>query len=854
MNSRFDSMQPKMPPANFWSLSPAEILTELKSGKAGLTSHEASVRLKFYGRNELAIKERASTLKLFLSRFMSPLILILIGASLISYLFGGRLDAMIILVMVILSVTVDFVQRYRADSAAEKLKQKVSLTATVFRDGVEKEIPMSSLVPGDIINLSAGDIVPADARLIEANYLYINQAALSGESFPVAKRPHTTVSPNSPFTQRENSVFMGTTVVSGSGVAVVAQTGRSSEFGKISLTLTRKRPPTEFERGIREFSMFMLQVILGLVVFIFFFHTLFKHNILESLLFATALAVGLTPEMLPLMIAINLSRGAIRMAKHGVIVKDLSAIENLGSMDILCTDKTGTISEGKIKLERYINVHGKEDTSVLFSAYINSYFDAGLKSPLDDAILGHKEMSVAGFSKVDEVPFDFTRKRVSVIVEREQKCELISKGAVESIVGVCTHYRDGNKDLPFNSKVHREISERFDSLSEQGFRMLAVASRKISRQNDYTSQVERDLVFLGFTIFYDPPKATVRESLERLQKLGITVKILTGDNELVTKKICSEVGIKVTSDQLARSLDVEQLDDAGLGALAEKAVIFSGLTPEQKERVIVSLKHRGHVIGFLGDGINDAPPLNASDIGISVNNAVDVAKESADFILLHKSLRILSDGVAEGRKTFGNVMKYILMSTSSNFGNMFSVAGASLFLSFLPMLPKQLLLNNFLYDLSQVTLAVDRVDAEYISRPKKWNIKYIRQFMLMFGPISSIFDFLTYFAMLFVFKASVPLFQTTWFVESLVTQSIVIFSIRTRQVPFFKSIPSKLFFLNILGVILLTLALPHIPQLNRIFSFVPPPPAFYLVLAGFVVVYLLLTEFMKRWFYQRFEL
>ncbi len=837
-----------------WAIETNLTMATLKTSKNGLTTHEAAKRLKIYGFNSLAEKKRGTFLSMFFSRFTSPLILILLGAAIISYFLGDSLDAGIIFFMIITSVLIDFIQRYKAETAAIKLKQKVSLTATVLRDAVKKEIPLSHLVPGDVVYLSAGDLVPADCRVIEANYLFVNQASLTGESFPVNKKADLLNDNAAELNKQNNCVFLGTTVVSGSGMGVVFATGKTTYLGKISLQLTTKRPATEFEKGILQFSYLILKVTFVLVLVIFLFHGIFKQNILQSFLFAVALAVGLTPEMLPMMIAINLARGAIRMSKQGVIVKDLAAIENFGSMDVLCMDKTGTLTEGKIRLEKYENVHGVEDRQVLLYAYLNSYFDAGLKSPLDDAILNHGDLDISGYSKIDEVPFDFVRKRLSVILKQNNKYLLISKGAVEGEIEECHNYIDHGKILPLNREIKQKIMQRLDKLSQDGFRVLAVGFKEVKKAADYTPIAESDMVFLGLIAFYDPPKTGVQMSLQKLIKLGIRTKILTGDNEMVTQKICRDLGLNIEKNQIVISSQLTKLNETESEKVIKEGIIFARLSPDEKQRVITILKKQGNVVGYLGDGINDAPSLKSADIGISVNNAVDVAKETADFILLHKSLHMLADGVYEGRKTFANVMKYILMGTSSNFGNMFSVAGASIFLPFLPMLPKQILLNNFLYDSSQLTLAADNIDEEYIAKPRKWNISYIKKYMLIFGSISSIFDFMTYFIMLGIFRASVPLFQTAWFTESLISQTLVILSIRTRRLPFFKSKISWIFLINIILVIILTLLLPQIAKFRDIFGFVSPPIVFYLILLEMMVLYLILVELAKSWFFRKYNL
>jgi len=830
--------------------SPTEwVLSQLGTDmRIGLSAKEAKRRLTVYGHNELAKRKRLPLILDFLSHFANPLVLILLIAGAISGVLGEMLNAVIIYAMVLISVVMDFVQKYRAERAAESLKRRVATMVEVLRDGRKQEIHLAELVPGDIVLLSAGDIVPADARLISAKDFFVDQSALTGESFPAEK----TIAPLKPSevssaSECTNYLFLGTSVVSGTATAIVVRTGISTEYGEIVKETIEKRPETEFDKGLREFGMMITKVTIFLVLFVFLTQAVFKQELLQSLLFAIALAVGLTPELLPMILSINLSKGAMAMADKGVIVKRLASIQNFGSMDTLCTDKTGTLTENKVTLLLHIDLEGKDSEKVFLYSFLNSYYQTGVRSPLDEAILSYEKADTRGHAKVDEIPFDFARRRSSVVVKKGNEKFILTKGASEDVFRVCSRYEKDGKVLEIDSRVRKRMERKYKELSEKGFRVLAISySRVKDGRSTYSVHDESDLVFLGFIAFIDPPKKTSKESLQLLDQSGITMKILTGDNELVTRNVCEQLGFKIKG--ILTGGDIAGLSDEALSRAVEKANIFSRVTPVQKERIINALKRNGHVVGFLGDGINDAPSMRKADVSISVNNAVDVAKESADLILLRKSLHVLYDGVLEGRRTFGNTMKYIHMNISSNFGNMFSAAGASLFMSFLPMRPIQILLNNLLYDFSEMTISTDNVDKEYIEKPKKMDVKLINDFMLFFGPFSSIFDFLTFGAMIFVFHASEPLFQTAWFMESLCTQTMIIFIIRTRK-PFWQSRPGLLLAVSSLLVVAAAVALPYTP-IGTYFGFTPPPISFLLVLAGFVVVYLGLVEFFKARFYK----
>ena len=849
------------------SLPINELLSRLNTSTAGLSSQEAEERLEIYGRNEFARKKKRAAIFNFLSRFKSPLVIILMIAGGVSAALGSYPSVIVIYTMVFLSVSLAYYQENNASKAAELLREKVATLATVLRDKNKQEIKLPLIVPGDIIHLSAGDITPADSRIIEAKDLFVNQSALTGESFPVEKTSVPVKNKGASITEWNNYLFMGTSIVSGSASAVVVRTGGFTEYGKIAAKLVEKAPETEFERGTKQFGFLIMQVTFLLVVFVFMINALLHpdaNGVLQALLFAVALAVGLTPELLPMIITINLSKGAQRMSKKGVIVKRLSSIETFGSMNVLCTDKTGTLTENQIKLLLHIDIEGKEEEKVLLYSFLNSRLQTGLKSPLDEAILKHQEIDIASFQKIDEVPFDFVRRRVSVVVENKKQRFFIAKGAPEEILKVCAYYEVDGLISDISEEIRRKIEQKYFDLSAEGLRVLGVASKKLREEKAvYSINDECDMTFVGFVAFLDPPKETAKQSIEMLNKANVELKILTGDNELVTRKVCSELGFEVKGVVLGNEIGL--MTNEALSAVVEDANVFARVTPAQKDRIINVLKTNGHVVGFMGDGINDAPSIKTSDVGISVSNAVDVARESADIILLKNDLTVLGEGVLEGRKTFGNTMKYIMMGVSSNFGNMFSAAGGSIFLAFLPMLPIQILLNNLLYDTSQTVMTTDNVDAEYIMRPKRWDISFIRKFMVTIGPVSSLFDFATFFTMIFIFgipfglsAAGVPLaspfqqsqFQTAWFIESLCSQTLVVLIIRTRKVPFYKSKPSKYLITMLLAVISFAIIVPYTP-VGAFFGFVPPPATFYLALAGILGAYAVLAETVKKWFYKR---
>ena len=823
---------------------------------AGLTGDEAAARLARFGPNALKPGRRSIALQ-FLARFGNPLVVVLLAACAISAATGDATSAAVIAVMVLLSVVLDFLQEYRAGQAAEKLSRQVALNACVLRDGARSEIPAEQLVPGDLVFLSAGDLVPADGQVLVAKDFFVDQALLTGEAFPVER--HAASAPADAAridTEAEDQVFRGSNVVSGAAQIRVLRTAKATALGRIVHDLEKPPPPTAFEIGTRRFGLLIMRLTLLLVLFTFLVNVVFQRPLLEAFLFGVALAVGLTPELLPMIVSVTLSRGAMRMARRQVIVKRLSAIQDMGAMDVLCTDKTGTLTEARIRLEQHLDPAGNDSARVLELAVLNSAHESGLKSPLDDAILAHGEVDVSGWHKLDEVPFDFERRRVSVLVEDAAQRLLIVKGAPEDVLRVCIRVEDGAeadgspRTAALDDTRRQACMALLERLANQGFRTLAVAWR--AEPGDFidaTAADETALVLAGFVAFLDPPKESARPALAALAASGVAVKIITGDNELVARHVCGELGMEVAG--VLTGAQIEAMNDDALRARVADVNLFARANPQQKTRVLLALKARGHVVGYMGDGINDAPSLHAADVGISVEGGVDVAKQAAAMILIRSDLGVLHDGILEGRRTFGNVMKYIMMATSSNFGNMFSMAAATLFLPFLPMLPLQVLLNNFLYDLSETPLPLDHVDAADLARPRHWDMAFIRDFMATIGPISSLFDFLTFYILLKVLQVGEREFHTGWFVESLATQVLVIFIIRTRGNPL-ESRPHPLLVATSLGIVALAVTLPYTP-LAGMLGFVPLPLEFFAILGAMVAAYLLLVELVKRWLFRRRE-
>jgi len=831
---------------DFWDTPLDGLLGELGATPQGLTTLEAQRRLRVYGPNSLAKERRFAAIVEFIRYFGNPLIVVLLVASSVSFALGQRIDALIIIAMVVMSVALNFYQEYQARTAVENLRRQVASTAIVLRDGHEQTLPVADLVPGDVVRLNAGSIVPADCRLLEEKDLYVRESALTGESMPVEKEVKDLIGGPHGITDAENSIFLGTAVQSGFAKAIVVRTGGETAFGHIAARLIERPPETEFDRGIRHFALLITRVIMILMLFVFLVNAGLKRPLLESFLFAIALAVGLTPELLPMIISVTLSQGAKLMAKKKVIVKQLAAIENLGSMEILCSDKTGTITLGEVILERHVNLRNEETDRILEMIYLNSFFEAGVKSPLDDAILRHERLDIGEYRKVDEIPFDFERRRLSVVVERAGEWTLITKGAVEDVFRVCSTAELDGEEVAFDT-ARRSLAElTYEKLSSDGYRVLGVAVRSVPEKTAYGKDDEEAMSLIGFAAFFDPPKEGVGETLDALRRDGVEVLIMTGDNEFVTRKIARDVGI--STERIVVGPQVDSMDEAALAYQAEHGAIFARVSPEQKNRVISALHARGRVVGFLGDGINDAPSMHTADIGISVVNAVDVAKDAANIILLEKDLGVLHDGVIEGRRSFANIMKYITMGTSSNFGNMFSMAAASLFLPFLPMLPVQILLNNFLYDISQVSIPTDHVDPEILCCPKRWRIDFVRQFMTIIGPISSIYDFATFAILLYGFHAGEKLFHSGWFVESLATQTLVVFVIRTAGNPF-QSRPSPQLAFTVLGIVSVAVALTY-TEFGRLIGFVPLPSDLLAAIFGLTVTYLVLVQYVKTWFYR----
>ena len=826
----------------------------------GLTSREARQRLAEFGPNEPVSSRRTSGLTQILFLFINPLAIILLIASGISAAVGEVLNASIIALMVLLSAALNFFQTYRSQRAVERIRQEVAPAANVLRDGNWTAIPRRELVPGDVIGLTAGDLVPADAWLFKVRDLHVQQAALTGESLPVEKDALDLQSLEQAKGDERHKVFLGTSVVSGTGTAQVMATGKNTSFGDIATRLATKPPETEFERGTRQFGLLIMKTTILLVLFVLLVSVVLHHNFLESLLFAVALAVGLTPEFLPMITTVTLGQGAVHMARKKVIVKHLEAMQNFGSIDVLCSDKTGTLTSGEMALDQHLDLFGSPSERVFLLAYLNSLHETGVSNPLDqaiknqaskqkpgvnpldEAVLQHDHPDIHAYRKIDEIPFDFERRRVSIVVEREAERLLITKGAPESVLPVCSRYELNGQQAPLDADSRARGEATYRDLCARGFRVLAVAYAAVPLKEVYRADDEKDLVLAGFLTFSDPPLDTAKFALEALRRDGVEVKILTGDNELVTRHICAQVGL--IDGRIILGDELERMSDPALAHVVERTSVFARVSPAQKNRIILALKVRRHVVGYLGDGINDAPSLHAADVGISVSTAVDVARDAADIILLERSLSVLHEGIIEGRKAFGNVMKYLLMGTSSNFGNMFSMAVASLFLPFLPMLPTQILLNNFLYDLAQVTIPTDHVDITFIHKPQRWNVQMIRDFMIYIGPLSSIYDFLTFFALLKVFHASEQLFHTGWFVESLATQTLVIFIIRTAGNPL-RSRPSLALTATTIAVVMAGIAIPF-TSLGKVLGFVRLPFAFFLFLAGASGTYLLLVELVKR--------
>jgi P-type Mg2+ transporter len=834
-----------------------DLLLKLQTVPGGLTQVAAEERARTVGPNEVA-QEKPQTWPIRLLKIIrNPLVILLTILSGVSFATGDARAGTVMAMMVVLSVGLRFLQEARADAAAAKLRAMIHVTATVVRDGMPKEIPLHDLVPGDIIHLSAGDMIPGDVRLLSSKDLFVSQGSLTGESLPVEKLHDVETKTVTSATELKNICFMGTSVQSGTATAVVVTTGVQTYFGSMARSITGERVQTSFDLGLNRFTWLMIRIMAVMVPLVFLINGFTKHDWKGAFFFALAVAVGLTPEMLPMIVSVCLSKGALAMSRRKVIVKRLNSIQNFGAMDVLCTDKTGTLTEDRVVLMRHCDLSGHESEDVLLNGYLISYFQTGLKNLLDRAILEspdfHGMATIEKYKKLDEIPFDFTRRMMSVLVEDpEGKRVLLTKGAPEEVFHHASYFERDGKLSPMEPSLVIGLKKEYESLSEDGFRVLALATKDLADKHACAKEDERDLVLRGYVAFLDPPKLSAATALEALRQHGVVVKILTGDNPLISRKVCRDVGL--AADPMLLGPDVEALSDEELGKAAEQTTLFARLSPAHKERVIRMLRERGHVVGFLGDGINDAPALKAADVGISVDTATDIAKESADLILLEKDLTVLEGGVIEGRKVFANILKYIRMGASSNFGNMFSVLGASAFLPFLPMAPIQVLTNNLLYDFSQVPIPNDAVDEEQVARPRPWNIAEIKRFILFIGPISSIFDYTTFFVMLQVFHcwdpARASLFQTGWFVESLMTQTLIIHVIRTNKIPFIQSQASRALTFTTLSIIAFGIWLPYSPLASSL-GFTHLPNLYWPILAVTMLAYVALTQGIKVWLLRR---
>jgi Mg2+-importing ATPase len=834
---------------SFWSMPPTDLLTQLETRQEGLSNKEAERRLIRYGANLLKTPKRSDVLSLLLSQFKSPIILTLVFAACLSFLLHDPVDAIIILMIILISGLLGFWQERGAADAVEKLLAIIRIKTLVLRDEVRQEIPLEDVVPGDIILLNAGNAIPADCLILESRDLFVDEATMTGETYPVEKEAVLLPS-ETPLSGRINCLFMGTHVISGTARAVAVFTGKQAEFGKISVRLNLKPQETEFEQGIRRFGFFLLEVTLSLVIVIFAVNVYYHRPVLEAFLFSLALAVGLTPQLLPAIISINLGHGAKKMAANKVIVKRLASIENFGSMDILCSDKTGTLTEGSVRLHSALDLDGQASDRVFLHAYLNAFFEKGFANPIDEAIRSHKQPDLKGYEKVDEVPYDFIRKRLSILVKHDGTHFMITKGTLPRILAVCSRAETPAGEVIDIASVTPQINRQFEEFSSQGLRLIGLAYREMGTASVIGKGEEQQMTFLGFLLFFDPPKRGIAETIENLKKLGVSLKIITGDNRLVAAKVSRDVGIM--DAKIITGSELREISDTALLQKVTQTDIFSEVEPNQKELIILALRKAGHVVGYLGDGINDASALHAADVGISVDTAVDVAKEAADIVLLEKDLAVLVQGVQEGRTTFANTLKYVFMSTSANFGNMFSMAGASLFLSFLPLLPKQILLTNLMTDFPEMTIATDTVDAEMVNRPRRWDIAFIRKFMFTFGLVSSVFDYLTFGVLLMLLHATPDQFRTGWFMESVMSAAIIVLVIRSRR-PFYKSRAGIQLLVATLAVVTATLALPFTP-IGGIFGFVTLPASFLLILGLIMILYIFTAEMVKKAFYKRLNL
>jgi Mg2+-importing ATPase len=828
---------------NYWALDAVEVAKRLEAGPEGLSRTEAARRLAEYGPNELRERRQLSRLNVLIRQLRSPLLLLLVFAAGASALTGEWLDAGIVLTIVIVTVAVGYSREYSAQTAAAALRARLRARSTVLRDGRADQISTEEIVPGDVVLLVAGSLVPADGILLEATDFFVSEAVLTGESFPVQKKPGVRDT-STGLVERTNCVFLGTNVRSGTARCLVVATGPATEFGTIAHRLTLRPPETEFDRGIRRFGYLLTSAMLVMVLVVFVAHVLRGRPPVETLLFSIALAVGLSPELLPAILSVNLSRGAQMMARRGVLVRRLNAIENLGSMDMLCTDKTGTLTEGVVQLEGAYDAAGEPSEDVLDLGAWNAALETGVASPLDEAITNARQPDLTEARKLGEIPFDFVRKRVTVVMQTTGGARLVVKGAFHHVLEICTCTADGAALTP---EARAELERHYDEWTGRGIRVLAVAARSIAEQPAYTRDDEHDMTFSGFLTFLDRPKEGVAQAISELAALGVSIKLITGDSRLVAQHVASLVGLRTGRVLTGQQLD--ELHDEALWSAAEKTDLFVEVDPNQKERIILSLKKMGHVVGFLGDGVNDAPAMHAADTSLSVEQAVDVAREAADFVLLERGLDVIRRGIEEGRTTFANTLKYVLMTTSANLGNMVSMAAASLFLPFLPLTAGQILLNNFLSDIPAVGIADDAVDPELVERPRRWDTQFIGRYMVEFGVLSSVFDFLTFGALLGIFQATPDLFRTSWFVESLLTELVVALVMRTRR-PFFQSRPGRLLMTSTMAMIPVAFAIPYAP-FAEVFGFVPLPGVLVAAIAFITVLYVAATELQKQWFYRR---
>jgi len=854
------------PDTSRYTILDKELFDQLGGSASGLSSDQAAGIIADVGPNMVASGGRTSAWRDLLNRCRNPLVIQLLVIAVVCYLTGDASSAAIVSGMIFLSVFLSYIQETRSSKAVEKLQKLVKTTVTALRDGKETEVPLEEIVPGDVVVLAAGSLIPADLRIISAKDFFVTQSALTGESMPVEKNADTNQPVGSTLFEFSNACFMGSNVLSGAARGVVLATGARTYFGSLAEKLLSKRDATSFDVGVRDFTWLMIRFMVVMVSITFLIVGLRNHDWIEALLFALSVAVGLTPEMLPMIMTVCLSKGALMMARKKVIVKHLHAIQNFGAMDVLCTDKTGTLTQDHVVLERYVDVANRTSEDVLRYAYMNSFYQTGLRNLLDRAIMAHSELDVErNCRKVDEIPFDFKRRRMSVVIDYEGRHVLICKGAVEEVSAACENYQVDEDINPLIRLIRDDLMDEYRSLSAQGYRVLAIAYREFDRTKQvFAVADESELTLLGYIAFFDPAKETSARAIEALSRSGVSVKILTGDNELVTRKVCHDVAMPIT--KIVTGPQLAALDDAAFAREVNEANVLARLTPDQKEKVIKTLRSAGHVVGFLGDGINDVLAMKAADVGISVDTAVDVAKESADIILLERSLLVLEDGIMEGRKVFGNIIKYLKMGASSNFGNMFSVVGGSYFLPFLPMAPVQVLVNNLLYDFSQVGIPLDNVDQEYLLKPRRWNMRSIRNFMFFIGPISSIFDYATFFLMLYFFGCMAfrapgtsevdrayleKLFHTGWFVESILTQTLIVHIIRTQRIPFIQSRASKTLLFATVSIMAIGAWLPY-SQLAPFLGLVPLPPSFFAWTACFLLAYSVLTHIVKTWFYRRF--